>query len=81
MVTPATMVGFITPVITAWLSDSLPRSGLPLEENERRLRNIALSVIAGFGVAAIVDQLAGGGGGPTPPTEKERIARAEMGVI
>jgi len=62
MVTPATVVGFITPVITAWLSDSLPRKGLPLEENERRVRNIVLSVIAGFGVAAIVNQLVGGGG-------------------
>lgn len=62
MVTPATVVGFITPVITAWLSDSLPRKGLPLEENEKRLRNIVLSIIAGFGVAAIVNQLVGGGG-------------------
>ena len=62
MVTPATVVGFITPVITAWLSDSLPRKGLPLSENEKRLRNIVLSVIAGFGVAAIVNQLVGGGG-------------------
>jgi len=80
MVTAATMVGFITPVITAWLSEGLPKRGLPLEENERRLRNIVLSVIAGFGVAAIVDQLVGGGGTPPESPEKEE-SRLAMAVI
>jgi len=80
MVTAATMVGFITPVITAWLSEGLPRRGLPLEENERRLRNIVLSIIAGFGVAAIVEQLVGGGGTP-PESPEEKKAGLAMAVI
>ena len=83
MVTPATMVGFITPVVTAWLSDSLPRKGLSTEENERRIRNIALSIIAGFGVAAIANQLAGGGGGSelSVPKVTEKQKEFVMEVI
>lgn len=59
MVTPATVMGFITPAVSAWLSDQLPKSGLSKEENERRLRNLAIAVIAGFGLAAIVNQVMG----------------------
>jgi len=59
MSSAAVITGVLVPTLTAWLSDQLPRKGLPLEENERRLRNIVLSTLVGFGVAYITMQLKG----------------------
>lgn len=50
---PAIVTGVTTAVLTSWLSDQLPRPGLPASEIERRLRNIVLSMITAFGVAYI----------------------------
>jgi len=59
MVSPTLVTGVVVPVITSWLSDQLPRPGLPASENERRIRNIVLATIVGFGVGAIVRQITG----------------------
>ncbi|MEM2262354.1 MAG: hypothetical protein QXK24_07875 [Ignisphaera sp.] len=55
-VTPI-VVGIVIPTLTAWLSDQLPRPGLPTAEIERRVRNIALACLTAFGVYYIVEKI------------------------
>jgi len=43
---PVIVVPTITTTFAAWLTDNLPKKGLPREENERRVRSIAASVVA-----------------------------------
>lgn len=59
MVAPELVTGVTVPVLTSWLADQLPRPGLPLSENERRIRNIVLAMIVGFGVGYIAKELTG----------------------
>jgi len=61
------VTGVVVPSLTSWLSDQLPRPGLPAAENERRIRNIVLSMIVGFGVYYIVEKI-------TKPPEVTEIA-------
>lgn len=51
-------MGVVIPTLTSWLSDQLPRPGLGSAENERRIRNIVLACMVGFGVYYIVEKLA-----------------------
>lgn len=51
--------GVVIPVLTAWLSDQLPRSGMPPAEIERRVRNIALACLVAFGVYYIAEKIIG----------------------
>jgi len=59
--------GIIIPTLTSWLSDQLPRPGLGVAENERRVRNIILASIVGFGVYYITEKLI------TAPTQIKTI--------
>jgi len=58
MVSAAVITGFTVPILTSWLSDQLPRPGLEARENERRLRNIVLSIMVGFGAAYLAMEFA-----------------------
>ena len=60
MVHPAIITGLASSFLTAWLSDSLPKPGLPWSENEKRLRNMVLGLLVGYGVAHIAMLMAGG---------------------
>jgi len=51
--------GIVIPTLTSWLSDQLPRPGLGIAENERRIRNIVLASIVGFGVYYIAEKIWG----------------------
>ena len=59
-VSPELVTGCVVPILTHWLSDQLPRPGLPASENERRIRNIVLAIMVGFGVAYIARELTKG---------------------
>ena len=71
MVNATIATGVIVPVLTSWLSDQLPRPGLPLSENERRLRNIVLSIITGFGVAYLTMGIIG----QLPKTQTQTVRK------
>ncbi|MCS7365231.1 MAG: hypothetical protein NDF54_07345 [archaeon GB-1867-035] len=68
---PAIITGVATAVLTSWLSDQLPRPGLPATEIERRLRNIVLSMITGFGVAYIAMAVTG----QMPQTQTQTVRK------
>ena len=65
--------GVVVPTLTSWLSDQLPGRGLSLEENERRTKNIVLSILVGFGVGYVVQQVLGQQGETTTATELVKV--------
>lgn len=44
-------------VLTAWLTDQLPRKGLPTDEIEKRLKNITIALLAVLGINYIVERV------------------------
>jgi len=47
------------PLVTAWITDQLPKRGLSASENERRVKAIVLSIIATAGINWIAEKILG----------------------
>jgi len=62
------ITGFTVPVLTAWLAGQLPKKGEPWPETEKKIRNIALSIMVGFGASYLVMQLT------EQPEEREMVS-------
>ena len=56
-INPAVITGTLSPFVAAWIMGQLPRKGEPMEEIDRKLRNIIGSMLIGFGLGYLVTEI------------------------